>query len=159
MVGYGVDSDAPRESSMFIVKRSDIRIVALANRHYSRTHNHKIVGSRCRLLVMRDFLGTIGFVWGWPYDGYRADGQNGANCEMFRNESDRRSSDLILESEAMLLRRWNVNRLFTYVDPGKIKSINPGYCFKVAGYQHIGNSKDGKHLLVKELRPENRLQS
>jgi hypothetical protein len=33
--------------------------------------------------------------------------------------------------------------------PSKIKSANPGYCFKVAGWRFLRLSAEGKHLLVK----------
>jgi len=58
----------------------------------------------------------------------------------------------ILEAEAEAFAKWGPARLFTYVDPRKIASRNPGYCFKVAGWRRVGYSKDGKHLLAKELR-------
>jgi hypothetical protein len=47
-------------------------------------------------------------------------------------------------------------RMYTYVNPAKIRSINPGYCFKQAGWRNARNpdgtvyvSKAGQHLLVK----------
>lgn len=135
---------------MIIVKRNDPILINLANRHYPRKRIKGNVGSPCRLLCMRDPFGTVGFVWSYPYDGFRADKQNGANCEMFRNEGSFKSSDLILQSEKIIKSIWNVSRFFTYVDPIEIKSANPGYCFKMAGYRFIKISGSGKHLLVKE---------
>lgn len=61
-----------------------------------------------------------------------------------------KSSEVILEAERMAFERWGPNRLYTYVDPKKISSPNPGYCFKMAGWKFAGISKSGKHLLVKE---------
>lgn len=40
--------------------------------------------------------------------------------------------------------------MFTYVDPSKIRSFNPDYCFKVAGWRFIRRTRSGKHLLAKE---------
>jgi len=77
------------------------------------------------------------------------DGQTGYNCAMFRNESDRLSSDIILEAEQMAIDYWGPNRMYTYVDSKKIASPNPGYCFKIAGWEFERLSKTGKHLLVK----------
>lgn len=122
----------------------------LADRHYSR----RTIGARqfCysgRKLVLRNTDGTVLFVWMWPREDMRLDGQTGYNCAIFRNESERKSSEIILEAEKMAFEKWGPNRLYTYVDPGKIKSANPGYCYKVAGWQFAGLSKAGKHLLVK----------
>lgn len=77
------------------------------------------------------------------------DGQDGYNCAIFRNEGQRQSSEIILEAEEMAFRKWGPNRLFTYIDPKKIRSTNPGYCFKMAGWKRIGLSKSGKVLLAK----------
>lgn len=84
------------------------------------------------------------------------DGQTGYNCAIFRNESKRRSSDIILECEAIAIERWGPNRMYTYVNPAKIASPNPGYCFKRAGWRNvrledgcIRVSKTGQHLLEK----------
>jgi hypothetical protein len=122
----------------------------LADRHYSR----RTVGARqfCysgRKLVLRDAQGLVLFVWMWPDEVMRMDGQAGYNCAMFRNESPRRSSDIILEAEAMAIDKWGPNRLYAYVDAAKIKSANPGYCFKMAGWHFLKLSAGGKHLLVK----------
>jgi hypothetical protein len=40
--------------------------------------------------------------------------------------------------------------MFTYVDPRKIRSRNPGYCFKVAGWAFIRRTTEGLHLLAKD---------
>jgi len=85
----------------------------------------------------------------FPDADKRMDGQHGYNCAIFRNESDRKSSDIILECEDIALHRWGSNRLYTYVNPAKIRSVNPGYCFKMAGWQKCGKSKSGQHLLEK----------
>lgn len=123
----------------------------LADRHYSR----RTVGARqfCysgRKLVLRNTEGTVLFVWSWPREEMRMDGQKGYNCAIFRNESDRLSSDIILEAEVHAFAKWGPNRVFTYVDGRKIKSVNPGFCFKKAGWIKIGMSKSGLTLLAKE---------
>ena len=129
----------------------DPEMAALADRHYSR----RTVGARqfCyagRKLVLRNTEGTVLFVWMWPKDEMRMDRQTGYNCALFRNESRRLSSDVIIEAERHAFNRWGVNRCYTYVNPGKIKSSNPGFCFKAAGWKRIGRSKSGLHLLAKE---------
>lgn len=122
----------------------------LADRHYSR----RSVGARQfaqngRKLVLRDVAGLVLWVWMYPDPTMRMDGQVGYNCSIFRNESGRRSSDIILEAERWAFEKWGPNRLYTYVDPSKIKSRNPGYCYKVAGWKYVGLSKSGQHLLSK----------
>ena len=44
-------------------------------------------------------------------------------------------------------RRWPGERLFTYVNGGKIRSTNPGYCFLMAGWRKCGISKVGLTIL------------
>jgi len=129
----------------------DPEMAALADRHYSR----RTVGARqfCyagRKLVLRDTRGDVLFVWMWPFDEMRMDGQTGYNCAIFRNESARRSSAIILEAEDAAIKKWGPNRLYTYVDGRKIRSTNPGFCFQSAGWRKAGKSKGGLTLLVKE---------
>lgn len=77
------------------------------------------------------------------------DGQQGVNCAVFRNESDVLSSVLILDAEDAAWTRWPRRRLFTYVNPRKIASVNPGYCFKKAGWRECGRTK-WKGLVILE---------
>jgi hypothetical protein len=131
----------------------DPECALLADRHYSR----RTVGARQfaysgRKIVLRDTAGLILFVWMWPALALRMDKQAGYNCAIFRNESPRLSSDVILESERAALETWGPNRMFTYIDPRKIQSPNPGFCFKCAGWQHVGVTTSGKVLLAKEPR-------
>ena len=144
----------PEAVALFPVGRADALIVALANRHYPREGKPPAcaVGSPARTLILRDFQGMVGFVWTWPRDGFRRDGQTGANCELFRNESGWRSSDLILAAEAWVRHAWpDVGRAFTYVDPAKVQSRNPGYCFLCASWERVGRSRSGKILLAKDF--------
>ena len=83
----------------------------------------------------------------------RMDGQAGINCTMFRNEGTARSSELIEEACALAWDRWPGERLFTYVAAAEIKSANPGYCFKMAGFRSIGRSKQ-KGLVLLERIPD-----
>lgn len=124
----------------------------LADRHYSRQSPGSLhFTGNGRKIVLRDSFGLVVFVWMWNYSGLRLDGQMGYCCTLFRNESGRRSSALILEAESAAVEEWGNSRAFTYVDPRKVLSRNPGYCFKAAGWTHCGYSKDGKHILEKYL--------
>ena len=143
----------PFTNGLIITNHWDQECRLLADRHYSR----RTVGARqfCysgKKLVLRNTEGTILFVWMYPKPEMRMDGQTGYNCSIFRNESDRLSSEIILEAEQFVVEKWGPNRMYTYIDPEKIRSINPGYCFKKAGWEYIKNAKSGKHLLVKDER-------
>lgn len=75
------------------------------------------------------------------------DAQQGVNCAIFRNESSIRSSDLIREADRIADQRWPGERHYTYVNPRHV-SDNPGFCFKMAGWQFCGRTKArGLHIL------------
>ncbi|MDR1160049.1 MAG: hypothetical protein LBK69_05415, partial [Syntrophomonadaceae bacterium] len=69
-----------------------------------------------------------------------------------RNESRILSSTLIKEAEEHAWRRWTGERLYTYVNPKKIRSSNPGYCFKIAGWTHCGFTKGALVILEKKYK-------
>jgi hypothetical protein len=121
-------------------------------RHYSK-YNYKderdvkrFVGPGERIvLISKD--GRALFVW----RKFRSmDEQEGINCSIFRNESEILSSVLILEAEKLAIAKWGKQRFYTYINPFKIKSVNPGYCFKIAGWKFCGITKKAKlHILEK----------
>lgn len=123
-------------------------------RHYSRyiykdgRKPNRFVGPGERIVLISQ-CGRALFVW---RKFKSLDKQQGINCSVFRNESDKLSSELILEAEKWAFERWGHTRLYTYVNAAKIKSINPGYCFKVAGYKFSGTTKKAKlHILEKNI--------
>jgi hypothetical protein len=87
------------------------------------------------------------FVWRKFIDD---SGQKGVNCAVFRNEGSILSSLLISEAVSVCRRRCPSERLYTYVNPKKIKSSNPGYCFQKAGWNKCGMTKGG--LVILELK-------
>lgn len=131
---------------------------AIFDRHYSRyvyadgRRPKLFVGPGEKMVLMRAD-GLALFVW---RRFISADGQTGVNCAVFRNEGGERASALILEAEALARSRWPLERLFTYVDPAKVKpTIVRGYpvwgwCFYQAGWAFSGVSKSGKIILSKE---------
>jgi hypothetical protein len=148
----------------------DAEMAMLADRHYSR----RTVGSRQflysgRKLVLRNAEGTVLFGWMYPDEDKRMDGQRGYNCAIFRNESRRRASEIILEAERAAIDKWGPNRMYTYIDPAKTavimvrgrKDREPsrrmvGFCYLKAGWKPLIHkngrlhvSKSGQHLLVK----------
>lgn len=137
-------------NGLFRSDRFDHELAELADRHYSR----QTIGSPQfvapgRNLVYRDREGLVVFVWLWQLPEYRDDKEEGYCCSIFRNESQRKSSDIILEAEELATKEWGANRMFTYVDPSRIASVNPGFCFKQAGWKFVRVHK-GKHLLDKK---------
>ena len=127
---------------------------ALFDRHYSR-YRYKdgrsptlFVGPGEKVVLLT-IDATAVFAW---RKFISDDGQQGVNCAIFRNEGAARSSDLIRSAMAIAWNRWPGERLFTYVAPGKVRSSNPGYCFKCAGWTLCGITKHRKHLIL-EVRP------
>lgn len=139
-------------------KDGDARVFAVMQRHYSfHAYSDGRRQNRCyrnrRLIVgpgEKMVLLTVGcdaiFVWRKFID---ASGQTGVNCAVFHNESSTQSSSLILEAEQLAWNRWPGERLYTYVNSSKIKSVNPGYCFKCAGWQQLPY-RTGNGLVILE---------
>lgn len=127
---------------------------ALYRRHYSCYHYRD--GRQPSLFcgpgektVLIDGDGTALFVWRRFID---ASGQQGVNCAVFRNESAILSSVLIREAMDIAWRRWPGERLYTYVNASRVKSSNPGYCFKRAGWVSCGRTKGGLIVLEYDCR-------
>lgn len=132
------------------VKDGDPLSKSIFDRHYSRRKYKD--GRKPKLFVGPGFKlvliavnGDALFVW---RKFISDDGQVGVNCAVFRNESSIKSSELILEAEKIAWKKWPGERLYTYVNAKKVKSTNPGYCFKMAGWKKCGETKNG--LLIFE---------
>lgn len=128
----------------------DPRALALYQRHYS-CRNHKPLNRQFMPPGEKMVLLTVGCdaLFGWLKNRVeRYDKQEGVVCTVFRNESSHRSSDLITEAMEIAWEKWPGERLFTYVDASKVQSVNPGYCFKKAGWHKEGVSKGGLVLLA-----------
>lgn len=128
----------------------------LADGHYSR----RTVGSpqfmppgQTLVLVTPDELAVFGWWRPHPRSGIVAmNGLDGWTCTIFRNTGPALSSELILEAEAELVARYDcgASGLLTYVWDARVRSVNPGYCFKVAGWGAIGRSADGRKTLLQK---------
>lgn len=125
----------------------------LHSRHYSKYHYKdkrkvsRFVGPGERIVLITANEDAL-FVWRKFKD---ASGQKGINCSIFRNESDFKSSQLILEAEKFASERWPGERFYTYVNPKKIKSTNPGYCFKIAGWTECGKTAKRKLIILEKI--------
>lgn len=135
----------------FAVRDGDDMVRALMHRHYSRRNYRdgrkpKLFVGPGEKMVLATTDGLAAFIW----RKFKSDdNQQGINCAMFRNEGPHLSSSLILEAEQLAWQRWPGERLYTYVNPRKIRSTNPGYCFKLAGWRKCGESKGGLIILEK----------
>lgn len=143
----------PLTDGLVVTTHFDIEMAWLADRHYSR----RTVGARQflnsgRKLVLRDTVGTVLFGWVFPDPDMRMDGQTGVNCAIFRNESSRRASEIILEAETFATAKWGPRRFYTYVDPRKVAPIKrhgehlPGWCFLKAGWRYVLNEDGTRHM-------------
>jgi hypothetical protein len=136
----------------FSTRDGDIIAKLLFDRHYSRIkyadgrQPKLFVGPGAKTVMLTE-NGDALWVWRKFISG---DGQQGVNCAIFRNEGPVLSSELILDAEKIAWKRWPGQRLFTYVNPRKIKSSNPGACFKIAGWNICGETKRHKLLILEK---------
>jgi len=137
----------------YSVKDGDASARSIFNRHYSRhfyADGRKpklFVGPGRKMVLMTSDCKAL-FVW---RKFISDDGQQGINCAVFRNEGNYLSSDLILEAEQLVWNAWSNERLYTYIDPKKVKSSNPGYCFLKAGWRKCGITKKNKLVILEKL--------
>ncbi len=133
------------------VKDGDARAMALFRRHYSyRSYRDGrrrtlFVGPGEKMVLLTESCDAL-FVWRKFIDDRH---ESGVNCAVFRNEGEIQSSVLIREACELAWRRWPGERLYTYVNPRKIRSSNPGYCFIAAGWRKCGVTARG--LIILEL--------
>lgn len=134
--------------------RFDPAALPLADRHYNRQK----VGSpqfmppgEC--VVLR--TPSADALWGSSRQRFVKHAWPGAwNCSVFRNEGGVLSSTLVLEAIAATRHCWGdppPEGMITFVDPRKIQSRNPGYCFRRAGFTRVGETTKG--LWVFHLQP------
>lgn len=150
---------------LFGVSRRDPRAVGMYARHYSSTKNNKTIRNWLasgitppgETINLMSADGSVLFVW--LKQKYVESDQTGVNCACFRNEGSIQGSAIILEAEEFAWERWPGERLYTYVDPNAVRSVNPGYCFKKAGWKLVRDEKGKpmlttKGLLILEKYPE-----
>jgi hypothetical protein len=140
----------------------DARACALADRHYSRqTIGAPQMMPPGRKLVFLTESADAVFGSLWPFAEYVRHAWAGAwSCSIFRNESAHLSSELITEALAATRYFWPEPPplgMVTMVNRDKVASVNPGYCFKKAGFRAVGFTKGG--LVVLQLLPEDMPQA
>ena len=139
------------------VKKTDPICCALADRHYSR---RKVGSSQFmppgQTLVLLNIDNDAVFGWWRPHPAtgiIAMNGLDGWTCTIFRNEGRWLSSCLILDAEAALLATGHSigpDGFLTYVWDKRVRSSNPGFCFKAAGWRAVGRSADGRKTLLQK---------
>ena len=136
----------------YLTKDGDEYCMDLFKQHYSYREyadgrKQKLFVGPGEKIVLRTWQADAMFVW----RKYINDsGEDGINCAVFRNESNTKSSTLIQEADAIAFAVWPNQRHYTYVNAKKIKSTNPGYCFKRAGWRQCGITKINKLLILEK---------
>lgn len=112
---------------------------ALADRHYSRRRpGSGKIGPPGRKLVLVTPCERAVWLTHWPYTHFALDGLDAWRCSIFRNEGAGLSSDLILAAMDLTASLWGSAPgagWVTWIDRTKVRSANPGYCFKQAGWR------------------------
>lgn len=141
--------------------RADPAALALADRHYSRQKpgtKQFVAPGRCLVLFAETATGRALWVTVWPFAQFVKHAWAGAwGCALFRNEGAGLSSAMIDQAVSATRAYYGMppsKGIITFVDPHKIRSTNPGACYKHAGWTLVGAAKDGKpclQLLPKDM--------
>ena len=159
MIQRTISALGPSDSAWLAVHDGNGGARMIFDRHYSR-RNHpgrrrplKFVGPGEKMVLVTQPFDAL-FIWRRSTiviaEDWRA--TNGVYCQTFRNESLSLSSNLILDAEGWAWERWPGKMLYTYVNPKRTRSTNPGYCFKIAGWKATGHTTS-RGLLVLEKYP------
>lgn len=134
----------------------------LFTRHCSNQHRRRgkaqpalIVGPGYKLVLV---TADGGAVCAWRAEKFRADGQEGVECAIYRREQGELASKMLRAAMELAWARWPGTRLFTFVDPREVQPTwragRPtwGHCFYQAGWRFAGISQ--KRLQILECLPE-----
>ena len=141
----------------------DVEAVAFYEQHYS-AYRYADGRDRWQFLGPGDKYALrscpwepITALWGWRkfiddcIDWRSGERQQGVNCAVFRNESRVLSSECIREADAVADCLWADRRHYTYVDPKKVRSRNPGYCFLMAGWVRVPGFTKGGLIVLERI--------
>lgn len=122
------------------VKASDPLAREIRDRHYStKNPGGRTVGPPGRRLVLISDDERAMWITHYPDPRLVLDRIDALRCTLFRREGRRRERASVLIAEAMRFSEdvygaapagW-----VTYVEPSKVRSQDPGYCFKMAGFE------------------------
>ena len=129
---------------------------ALYDRHYSRNPaargDPRVAGPGEKLVLLTPCVRAL-FVWRRFISKDPTAGPLDVNCAIFRNEGAGLASELIRSAMPLAWGKWGPQRLYTYVNPRRVRSSNPGCCFLRAGWRRCGVTKT-RRLLILEALPE-----
>lgn len=127
---------------------------ALFDRHYSRNRaargDPRCAGPGKKMVLLTPCVRAL-FVWREFITKDPTAAPDDINCAIFRNEGAGLSSELITEAMRLAWQRWPGRRLYTYVNPKRVRSSNPGYCFMMVGWRRCGVTKTRKLLILEAL--------
>jgi hypothetical protein len=136
------------------IRDGNVTAMSIFKRHYTARKRRKIeqcVGPGEKMLLLTPDARAL-FAW----RKFKSDaGELGVNCAIFRNEGTvaGRASALIEAAKILAWERWPGERLYTYVDPAKVRhKRDPGRCFIRAGFRQCGVTPNGK--LIFEVLPD-----
>jgi len=143
-------------AAWWLTRDGDRACLDLYERHYSarpyrdRRRRRTFAGPGEKV-ILRTAAGDAFFVWRQfrddCLDPRTGAPQAGVNCAAFRNEGTAQSSDLIRQADAIADVCWPDCRHYTYVNPIRVASGNPGYCFLCAGWRRCGRTRSGLIIL------------
>lgn len=138
-----------------LVRDGNPTAAAVYDRHYSRNPgsrgDDRVAGPGRKMVLLTPCVRAL-FVWREFKTKDETASPGDINCAIFRNEGAGLSSELIRAAMALAWARWPGRRLYTYVNPRRVRSPNPGYCFKRAGWRLCGVTKT-RRLLILEVLP------
>lgn len=127
---------------------------AIFDRHYSRNPasrgDARVAGPGEKMVLLTPCARAL-FVWRRFISKDPTAGRMDVNCAIFKNEGAGLSSALILEAMELAWQRWPGQRLYTYVNPRRVRSTNPGCCFMAAGWHRCGVTKTRRLLVLEAL--------
>jgi hypothetical protein len=137
--------------SWLLSRDGDLLVWQMHQQHYSSvnysTQRQRLFMGPGEKLVLIHPSGLAVFGWRKFID---QSGQQGINNCLFINLGAGLSSTLILEAELLAWERWPHQRLYTYVNPRKVRSSNPGYCYLRAGWQRCGVTKSRRLVILEK---------
>ena len=139
------------------VRDGNHNAAALFDRHYSRNPaaraggDPRVAGPGEKMVLLTPCARAL-FVWRRFISKDTTTGRDDVNCAVFRNEGAGLSSALITGAMSLAWQRWPGRRLYTYVNPRRVRSQNPGFCFISAGWRRCGVTKT-RRLVILEVLP------
>jgi len=140
-------------SEWYLTKDGDVRLLEMYEQHYSAYEykdgrERKLCVGPGEKIVLSTWDGDAFFVWRKFIDD---SGEEGVNCAVFKNESPHLSSELIRQADRIADFIWSGERHYTYVNPKRIKSTNPGYCFLRAGWRRCKHRTKSGLIILERL--------